>query len=135
MNKDTINYNNNQSHEDKLICDKLMCLINKELNQADNKIWHSHPVWFLEGNPIVGYSKLKDCIRLMFWSGMSFNENELEPGTGKFKDASLRFTDINQVKEELIKRCLKKSLNIQWNYRDIYKTKGKLNPLKGIKND
>jgi hypothetical protein len=32
---------------------------------------------FLHGNPIVGYSKLKDCIRLLFWSGQSFDEPNL----------------------------------------------------------
>ena len=52
-----------------------------------SKIWHRHPVWFLDGNPTVGYSKLKAGIRLMFWSGASFDEDKLQPGTGKFKDA------------------------------------------------
>ncbi len=51
------NYNNSQSLNDKLICDELAKEINLHLAEAENKIWHRHPVWFLEGNPIVGYSK------------------------------------------------------------------------------
>ena len=127
------NYNEMQSKEEKPICNLLMKIINRELPDAENKIWHAHPVWFLDGNPIVGYSKLKDCIRLMFWSGVSFNEKKLQPGTGKFKDASVRYTDKDQIDEEDLIRWLKKAKKIQWDYKNIYKTKGKLNPIKGIK--
>ena len=127
------NYNEMQSKEEKPICNLLMKIINRELPDAENKIWHAHPVWFLDGNPIVGYSKLKDCIRLMFWSGVSFNEKKLQPGTGKFKDASVRYTDKDQIDEEDLIRWLKKAQKIQWDYKNIYKTKGKLNPIKGIK--
>ncbi|HMU44346.1 MAG TPA: hypothetical protein PKA80_13695 [Ignavibacteriaceae bacterium] len=74
---DTITYNNNLSSNDKAICDLLFQEINKHLNKADNKIWHRHPVWFIDGNPIVGYSKEKRGIRLMFWSGASFDEEKL----------------------------------------------------------
>ena len=52
-------YNNKQSPLDKAICDLLATEINKTLDEAENKIWHAHPVWFLDGNPIVGYSKQK----------------------------------------------------------------------------
>jgi hypothetical protein len=69
MHADTRAFNAAQSPEEKQICTKLAKLIDAELPEAENKMWHRHPVWFLDGNPIVGYSKLKDCIRLMFWSG------------------------------------------------------------------
>jgi hypothetical protein len=49
-------------------------------------------VWFLDGNPTVGYSRQKAGIRLMFWSGADFEEENLKPGTGKFKDASIIYT-------------------------------------------
>src|SRR5262245_12716153 len=64
-------YNAAQSAVDKRICDALAKAIDRHLPGADSKIWHAHPVWFLDGNPIVGYSKLKECIRLLFWSGQS----------------------------------------------------------------
>ncbi|MGZ4041196.1 MAG: DUF1801 domain-containing protein, partial [Bacteroidia bacterium] len=72
MNTDVQAYNTAQSAEDKSICDLLAQEINSRLPKAEHKIWHGHPVWFLDGNPIVGYSKLKGCIRLLFWSGQSF---------------------------------------------------------------
>ena len=74
MNKDVKAYNNSQSANDKAICNALADEIDSNLSKAENKIWHAHPVWFLDGNPIVGYSKLKDSVRLLFWSGQSFEE-------------------------------------------------------------
>ncbi|RYE30484.1 MAG: DUF1801 domain-containing protein, partial [Sphingobacteriales bacterium] len=88
MNKDIQSYNGSQSEEDKSICNLLAVEIDTYLPDAESKIWHAHPVWFLDGNPIVGYSKLKGGIRLMFWSGADFDEDQLQIGTGKFKDAS-----------------------------------------------
>ena len=118
--------NENQSEIEKPICIILMHEINGGLAKAESKIWHGHPVWFLDDNPIVGYNKLKDCIRLMFWSGADFEEPKLEPGTGKFKDASIRYTKESQINKTDLRRWLKKSKNIQWDYKNIYKRKGKL---------
>ncbi|WP_026461247.1 DUF1801 domain-containing protein [Adhaeribacter aquaticus] len=120
------NYNNEQSTGDKVICDLLAMTIDSELSEAENKIWHAHPVWFLDGNPIVGYSKLKAGIRLMFWSGADFEEEKLKMGTGNFKDASISFTSIDQVDTSELKRWLKKSREIQWDYKNIVKRKGQL---------
>lgn len=130
MKKEIRDYNNKQIKADKEICDLLAKTIDAELSEAENKIWHAHPVWFLEGNPTVGYSKLKDCIRLMFWSGADFGEENLRPGTGKFKDASMRYTSIGQLDLTDIKRWLKKSREIQWDYKNIVKRKGKLERIK-----
>lgn len=119
-----------QSTEDREICDLLRAEIDEGLPDAASKIWHRHPVWFLDENPIVGYNKLKDCIRLMFWSGMDFEEEGLQAGTGKYKDASVRYTSVKQINTHDLKRWLVKSRSIQWDYRNIYKNKGKLERLK-----
>jgi len=131
MNKDIQTYNNAQSIEDKEICNVLAEEISRGLPEAENKIWHAHPVWFLEGNPITGYSKLKDGIRLMFWSGVTFEEELLIPGkSGKFKDASITYTSAEQINTKDLKRWLKKSRDIQWDYKNIVKRKGVLERLK-----
>jgi len=130
MNKEVQEYNNAQKKEEKAICDLLFELISQQLPEAENKIWHAHPVWFLEGNPIVGYSKLKGCIRLFFWSGASFEEEDLKPGTGKFKDASIRYTNVDQINLEDVERWLEKAKNIQWDYKNLIKRKGELKRLK-----
>lgn len=96
------------------------------LSDAENKIWHKHPVWFLDGNPMIGYSKLKAGIRLIFWSGASFEEEKLKIGTGKFKDASILYSSIEKVHDDEIKRWVDKGREIQWDYKNIYKRKGKL---------
>ena len=119
-------FNGAQDAEDRRICDRLARLIEQGLPDAQSKIWHGHPVWFLNGNPIVGYSKLKGCIRLMFWSGADFGEADLRPGTGKFKDASIRYTETAQIDAQDLQRWLDKSRTIQWDYKNIYKRKGAL---------
>lgn len=126
MNSDIKAYHNKQTDSDNEICTILFNVINKELSEAENKIWHGHPVWFLDGNPIVGYSKLKGCIRLMFWSGIDFEEEQLKSGTGKFKDASIKYTDPDQINFKDLKRWLEKSKEIQWDYKNIVKRKGEL---------
>jgi uncharacterized protein YdhG (YjbR/CyaY superfamily) len=124
--KEIQEYNNSQSAEDREICNVLAGEISRNLPEAENKIWHAHPVWFLDGNPIVGYSKLKGCIRLFFWSGASFEEQDLKPGTGKFKDASIRYTNAEQINRDDLKRWLEKSKKIQWDYKNLIKRKGGL---------
>ena len=118
-------FNASQSAIDREICDRLQDAISAGLPEADGKIWHAHPVWFLSGNPIVGYSKLKTCIRLMFWSGQSFDLPGLVP-EGSFKTACARFTDPAQIDDDLMARWLAASREIQWDYRNIAKRKGHL---------
>lgn len=130
MNKEIQAYNNSQAEEDKKICVILCQLINRYLPEAENKIWHAHPVWFLEGNPIVGYSKLKNCVRLLFWSGAGFDEEQLKINTGKFKDASIGYTSADQINSNDLKRWLEKARDIQWDYKNLVKRKGKLERLK-----
>jgi len=129
MKAEILAYNDKQTLEDKAICDLLANTINENLPEAENKIWHAHPVWFLDGNPIVGYSKLKDSVRLLFWSGQSFEE-EVLANEGKFKAAEARYTKIEQINIEDLKRWLAKAKDIQWDYKNIVKRKGQLERLK-----
>lgn len=128
MNKDILAYNAALSATDKKICDLLAEEIDKSLQKAENKIWHGHPVWFLDGNPIVGYSKQKDSVRLLFWSGQSFEEDGLLP-EGKFKAAEAKYTSVEEVNAKDLKRWLDKSKKIQWDYKNIVKRKGVLERL------
>ena len=54
MHADTISYNAKQSEIDAAICGTLARTIDAALPDGENKIWHGHPVWFLDGNPITG---------------------------------------------------------------------------------
>ncbi len=129
MNPDIKTYNEKLTKEDKKICDLFATEIGSALPKAENKIWHAHPVWFLYGNPIVGYDKLKSCVRLLFWSGQSFDEDGLK-NEGSFKAAEARYTDVSQINIKDLKRWLKKSKSIQWDYKNIVKRKGVLERLK-----
>ncbi|HMJ70151.1 MAG TPA: DUF1801 domain-containing protein [Cyclobacteriaceae bacterium] len=129
MNPDTKAYNNDQTPEDKKICDTLAKEIDTHLPDAENKIWHAQPVWFLDGNPIVGYSKLKDSVRLLFWSGQSFKEEGLTD-EGSFKAAEVRYTHAKEINKANLKRWIGKGRKIQWDYKNIVKRKGVLELLK-----
>ena len=129
MHPDTLAYNDALDATTKAICDLLAAEIDRALAEAENRIWHRHPVWFLDGNPVAGYDKLKHCVRLLFWSGQSFDEDGLKD-EGSFKAAEARYTTVAQVDVEALQRWLGKARDIQWDYKNIVKRKGKLERLK-----
>lgn len=126
---DTRKYNAAQASRDRAICQRLADEIDRALPEAENRIWHAHPVWFLDGNPTVGYSKLKDCVRLLFWSGQSFKARGLKK-EGTFKAAEVRYTEVEEVDTAQLRRWLAEAREVQWNYRDLIRRKGRLERLK-----
>jgi Domain of unknown function (DU1801) len=130
MNPEIKSYNDLLSSNDKQICDLLALTISNELTESENRIWHAHPVWFLDDNPTVGYSKQKKGVRLMFWSGADFEEEGLSIRGGKFKDASIFYNSVAEMNTKDLIRWLKKSREIQWDYKNLIKRKGKLIRLK-----
>lgn len=122
---DTSAYNAALPAAERAIAKLLAKTIAERLPDAENKVWHRHPVWFLDGNPIVGYGKLKDCLRLMFWSGQSFKTKGLAK-EGSFKAAEARFTNVDDVDVKLLTRWLEESREIQWDYKNLVKRRGKL---------
>jgi hypothetical protein len=130
MNKEIQAYNNKQASPYKEICEQLAGVLNSELPEAEHKVWHAHPVWFLDGNPIVGYSQQKTGIRLMFWSGADFEEPGLNVRGKKFKDASVFYNSVSEIEVDDLSRWLQKSRDIQWDYKNIVKRKGRLERLK-----
>ncbi|KAA2284286.1 DUF1801 domain-containing protein [Arenimonas fontis] len=129
MHADTHRYHQAQAPQDRELCELLAAEIDRALPEAENKVWHGHPVWFLEGNPVVGYSKLKGGVRLLFWSGQSFDEPGLAP-EGKFKAAEARYASAAGVNLADLRRWLGKTRDIQWDYKNIVKRKGRLERLK-----
>ena len=125
MQPDIRAYNAALEASDQAICDLLARQIDAALPEAECKIWHRHPVWFLQGNPVAGYSKLKDSVRLLFWSGQSFDEPALA-NEGSFKAAEARYTAVDEVDTAALQRWLGKAREIQWDYRNLVKRKGKL---------
>ncbi len=123
---DIVNYLESKTGNYRDVCELLQSELGEALPDAENKVWHAHPVWFLDGNPIVGYSVQKPGVRLMFWSGADFDEPLLSLGTGKFKDASIFYQTTKQVTAEDIARWCEKARRIQWDYKNLIKNKGKL---------
>lgn len=125
MREEINQYNEMQSPADRAICELLQKQIDLCLREAECRIWHRQPVWFLDGNPVVGYGKLKNCIRLLFWSGQSFDEPGLQ-NEGSFKAAEARYTNADQVLTDDLVRWIGKARDIQWDYKNIIKRKGQL---------
>jgi len=129
MHPDTTRYNAAGTPADRQICQLLAEEIDRRLPEAENRIWHAHPVWFLDGNPIVGYSRLKDCVRLLFWSGQSFEEKGLTK-EGTFQAAEARYTRVDQVDVATLGLWLAEARDIQWDYKNLIRRKGRLERLK-----
>lgn len=125
MHKDIAAYNRDQDKISKAICTELANEIDAGLPKAEGKVWHAHPVWFLGGNPVVGYAVRKQNVQLLFWSGQSFEEPGLEP-EGTFKAAEKRYVSKEEINSKDLKRWLKKAKTIQWDYKNIVKRKGRL---------
>lgn len=66
----------------------------------------------------------------MFWSGADFEEKKLSVKGEKFKDVSIFFNKISDIKKSDFKRWLKKAKGIQWDYKNIVKRKGQLERVK-----
>ena len=113
MRMDTNSCKRAQAPNDRAICPLLAQQIDRNLPDAEKKMWHAHPAWFLDGNPVVGYSKVKDCVRLLFWSGQSFNESGLCK-EGSFKAVEARYTTVDQVDTVKLGRWLAEARDVQW---------------------
>lgn len=121
-------YNAAQAADEKKICTALAKLITKGLPKAERKIWHGHPVWFDDGNPLVGYAVRKAGVQLLFWSGRSFDEPDLLP-EGTFKAAQALYESVDEIKVTKLARWLRKAKKIQWDYKNIVKRRGVLEKI------
>ncbi len=126
MHPTIVMYNDAQAPTAKHVCDLLAAEIDRSLAGAESKIWNRHPVWFLDGNPIVGYSTQNAGVRLMFWSGAGFDEPELNVVGKRFKDASVFYGDASAIKTTPLRRWLRKAKTIQWDYKNIVRRRGML---------
>lgn len=118
--KDILDYQAKLSVDEVEICIELDKLITKSLPQAEGKVWHGHPVWFMAGNPIVGYSLKKAGIEVLFWSGQSFKNGGLVP-LGKFKAAKLEIPTPKSLDKKQLAAWLVEAEKIQWDYANIVK--------------
>ena len=125
MHPDILTYNAAQAPAAHAVCALLADEITRALPQAEGKVWHGGPVWFIAGNPVAGYWVRKAHVQLLFWSGQSFDEPGLK-GEGKFKAAEARYTDVAQINLPDLHRWLEKAARIQWDYKNIVRRRGVL---------
>jgi hypothetical protein len=121
-------YNNTQKADAKKVCAALAKHIDKGLPKAEKKIWHGHPVWFDDGNPLVGYAVRKAGVQLLFWSGRAFDEPDLLP-EGTFQAAHVHYETASEIKATHLARWLRKAKKLQWDYKNIVKRRGKLEKI------
>lgn len=117
---DVLEYNAAQISEHDAVCTDLSKLFSRSLPTAESKVWHGHPVWFIDGNPIAGYSIKKSGVQVLFWSGQSFKTAGLKP-LGKFKAAAFDVAKADAKTKALLKDWLVEALTIQWDYANVVK--------------
>jgi hypothetical protein len=120
---DIVAYEATLIEADRSLCERLRSVISDALPEAEGKIWHRHPVWFLDGNPVVGYHRLKSGVRVLFWSGQSFPTSGLEK-SGTFMAAEYYPGSVGELNEPLLRTWLAESREIQWDYEHIMKNRG-----------
>jgi hypothetical protein len=118
-----------QSPEHSGICDALRAMIDAALPTATSKIWHGMPVWFIGGNPVVGYKATPKHVNLLFWNGQSFGEPALK-AAGKFKAAQVQFTEASQIDPNALRRWLMKAGRDIWDYQAHFTSKKALQKKK-----
>ncbi len=118
--QDIQNYQSELSADEAEIGAALIKLIAKSLPAAEGKVWHGHPVWFLDGNPVVGYSLKKAGIEVLFWSGQSFKLEGLR-AIGKFKAAGVAVPSIKALDKKAMTAWLAEAIAIQWDYQNLPK--------------
>jgi len=60
-----------------LIANLLKEEIDMYLVQAEAKMYHALPVWFIDGNALVGYRGNAKGVKLILGNGQAFGEPEL----------------------------------------------------------
>ncbi len=118
--QDLLNYQSSLSEDEAAIGAALIKIIAKALPKAEAKVWHGHPVWFIDGNPVVGNSLKKAGIEVLFWSGQSFKLEGLR-AMGKFKAASLSVPALKSIDKKSLTTWLGEALEIQWDYQNLPK--------------
>lgn len=102
------------------LCTTLRTLIDSDLPGATSKVWHGSPVWFIDDNPVVGYSATRNSVNLLFWNGQAFDEAELKP-VGKYGAAQAVFAAADAIDATSVRRWLKKARSDVFDSKAFFK--------------
>jgi hypothetical protein len=103
-----VEYAQSQPPAFRTICEILRGLICAGIPKATCKMWHGSPVWFIDENPVVGYSVRAEAVNLLFWNGQALDEPDLKP-VGKHGAAQTTFREATAIDQEVLRRWLKKA--------------------------
>jgi hypothetical protein len=115
---DIIDYNQGLAAAERELAEELVALFASKLPTAEAKVWHGHPVWFIGGNPVCGYSLKKAGLEVLFWSGKSFKTSGLRP-IGKYQAAGISVETQADVDE--VEAFMAEAASIQWDYKNLPK--------------
>lgn len=115
---DIIEYNQALAGTQQNIAEQLADLFAASLPTAEATVWHGHPVWFLDGNPVCGYSLKKAGLEVLFWSGKSFKTAGLRP-IGKYQAAGLAVEKAEDIAK--VEKFMAEAQSIQWDYKNLPK--------------
>lgn len=115
---DILEYNQALAGTQQAIAEQLAHLFAASLPTAEARVWHGHPVWFLDGNPVCGYSLKKAGLEVLFWSGKSFKTAGLRP-IGKYQAAGISVETAADVAK--VATFMAETQSIQWDYKNLPK--------------
>ena len=118
--KDILDYNNELEKTNRSLAETFCDGIGKVIPQAEGKVWHGHPVWFINGNPVAGYSLKKAGLEVLFWSGQSFRTPGLK-AIGKYQAAGFSFASKEDAKA--LETWFTEAIAIQWDYANLPKNR------------
>ena len=106
--EDVEKYNAGLEGEHRRIADFLKGECQQALPEATSKVWHSHPVWFFDDLPNVGYQASTHGVKMLFWKGKDFYEPGLMK-TGKFNMGVITFKTVAEINVVDLRRYLQLS--------------------------
>jgi hypothetical protein len=115
---DIIKYNQGLAEAERKLARALVELFEAKLSSAEGKVWHGHPVWFLDGNPVCGYSLKKAGLEVLFWSGKSFETAGLRP-IGKYQAAGISVGTAEDITK--LAAFMAEAQSVQWDYKNLPK--------------
>jgi len=121
-------YNEKQTGETQKIVTFLRGEILRALPESQGKVYHAHPAWFMNENPIVGYDVSDHGVNILFWSGQSFQTPGLT-AKGKFKAAGTTYTAVADIDGAQLQAWLEESKTVQWDYKNLRANNGVLTKL------
>ncbi|WP_026556329.1 DUF1801 domain-containing protein [Arthrobacter sp. 35W] len=87
----------------KAVAERLEALLDAGLPAAEGKLWHGHPVWMEDKEPIAGFKAFPRYVTLMVWQGQTLQDpsGALTP-SGSAQMATVKLSSTADLDEDAV---------------------------------